>query len=107
MVIDMRYEILDDEGQIINVIIADLDFVETHYPGRHREQPEDPAIVKARLAAEIRAQRDLLIAQTDWTQAPDVPQALKDKWAPYRQALRDVPQQSGFPENITWPTKPE
>ena len=57
--------------------------------------------------SEIRAQRNALLAQTDWTQATDVPQALKDKWAPYRQALRDVPQQAGFPMNVTWPTKPE
>ena len=57
--------------------------------------------------SEVRAQRDYLLAQTDWTQAVDVPQAIKDKWAPYRQALRDVPQQAGFPMNVTWPTKPE
>jgi hypothetical protein len=51
--------------------------------------------------------RNALLSETDWTQMPDTPQATKDKWAPYRQALRDVPQQPGFPENIQWPTKPE
>ena len=56
---------------------------------------------------DVRADRDARLAATDWTQLADVPQALKDKWAPYRQALRDVPQQAGFPENVTWPTKPE
>lgn len=55
----------------------------------------------------IRDQRDTLLASTDWTQLPDVPQAIKDKYAPYRQALRDVPQQAGFPDNIQWPVKPE
>jgi hypothetical protein len=55
----------------------------------------------------VRLDRTRLLAETDWSQAVDVPQAIKDKWAPYRQALRDVPQQPGFPENITWPTKPE
>jgi hypothetical protein len=54
-----------------------------------------------------RESRDQLLAQTDWTQTVDVPQATKDKWAPYRQALRDVPQQAGFPDNIQWPSKPE
>lgn len=58
------------------------------------------------LPAQARNQRDLLLQQTDWTQAVDVPQATKDKWAPYRQALRDVPQQVGFPDNVTWPVKP-
>jgi hypothetical protein len=59
------------------------------------------------LAAAARAERNALLAATDWTQAADVPQATKDKWAPYRQALRDVPEQSGFPSDILWPVKPE
>ena len=58
------------------------------------------------LAAMARHQRDMLISMSDWTQSADVPQALKDKWAPYRQALRDVPQQPDFPMNIVWPTPP-
>jgi hypothetical protein len=59
------------------------------------------------LAAAARAERDALLAATDWTQSADVPQATKDKWAPYRQALRDVPEQSGFPSDIQWPVNPE
>lgn len=54
----------------------------------------------------VRQQRNTLLRQSDWTQLPDVPQAIKDVWAPYRQALRDVPQQSGFPANIVWPNPP-
>lgn len=58
------------------------------------------------LATAARAERDRLLTETDWTQSADVPQATKDLWAPYRQALRDVPQQSSFPTDIVWPTKP-
>ena len=61
----------------------------------------------AKLNAEkvsVRNQRNSLIAATDWTQLPDVPQSIKFQWAPYRQALRDVPQQAGFPFNVVWPT---
>lgn len=58
------------------------------------------------LAAQARAQRDQLLASTDWTQLPDVPQATRDLWAAYRQALRDVPEQSGFPTNVVWPVSP-
>lgn len=65
-----------------------------------------PEELLAQLIANARGLRNALLAQTDWTQAVDVPQATKDKWAPYRQALRDVPQQSGFPENIIWPEMP-
>lgn len=59
------------------------------------------------LAKAIRAERDQNLLSTDWTQAFDVPQATKDKWATYRQALRDIPQQSGFPQTVVWPTQPE
>ena len=60
-----------------------------------------------RKAAEVRAERNAKLAATDWTQGADTPQAIKDKYAPYRQALRDVPTQSGFPNTVIWPTQPE
>lgn len=40
MVIVMNYEILDEEGNVINTIVADLDFMEEHYPGQFREREE-------------------------------------------------------------------
>lgn len=54
----------------------------------------------------VRFQRNQLLSESDWTQVADAPvdQAV---WATYRQALRNVPQQAGFPDNVTWPTKPE
>lgn len=60
----------------------------------------------ARKAAEVRTERNTKLASTDWTQASDVPQAVKDSYVSYRQALRDVPNQSGFPNEITWPVAP-
>jgi hypothetical protein len=68
--------------------------------------PQVP-ISEEKLAAEARAERDRLLALSDWSQLPDVPQETKDLWAPYRQALRDIPQQPGFPTNIEWPQPPE
>ena len=59
----------------------------------------------AEFAANARNQRDTLLTQTDWTQVADAP-VDKAAWAAYRQALRDVPQQIGFPTTITWPEKP-
>jgi len=55
------------------------------------------------LADIVRAERDLLLQQSDWSQLPDVPQAVKDKWAVYRQKLRDLPLQKGFPIQVIWP----
>lgn len=64
-------------------------------------------IVDVALAeSQARAQRDRLLAETDWTQSRDVPESTVTKWQPYRQALRDIPQQPGFPQNIIWPIKP-
>lgn len=60
----------------------------------------------ARYEVKVRGQRDVLLQASDWSQLPDVPQGLKDQWAAYRQALRDIPSQSGFPFNVTWPTSP-
>ena len=58
-----------------------------------------------RMAAQVRAERSAKLAATDWTQGADTPQATKDKYAPYRQALRDVPAQAGFPNTVVWPTQ--
>ena len=66
---------------------------------------DEEAVTKYQLKSiEIREARDRLIAETDWTQCADISQATKDKWAPYRKALRDVPQQAGFPFDVIWPT---
>ena len=55
-------------------------------------------------AKSVRATRDTMIAATDWTQCADISAAVKSQWAPYRKALRDVPQQAGFPFDVIWPT---
>lgn len=68
---------------------------------------EAKAALDASQAQSIRDQRDRLIAETDWTQGKDIPDNISNKWATYRQALRDVPTQSGFPWTVQWPTQPE
>lgn len=59
-------------------------------------------------AAEAREKRNALIAETDYMAMPDYPLDDEKKAAvlAYRQALRDVPEQAGFPRQIDWPTKP-
>ena len=68
---------------------------------------EDRQTKRKAAASEARKQRDALMAATDWTQLDDYPKANKPAWKTYRQQLRDVPQQSGFPETIIWPTSPD
>ena len=53
----------------------------------------------------IRADRDKKLRESDWTQLADAP-ADKAAWATYRQALRDVPAQAGFPWDVKWPEQP-
>jgi hypothetical protein len=54
---------------------------------------------------EVRTERNKLLSESDWTQLSDAP-VDKAAWATYRQALRDVPNQTGFPSEITWPDAP-
>lgn len=63
------------------------------------------ALKDAEQAKSVRAERNRLIAESDWTQLADAP--VDDlAWALYRQALRDLPLQDGFPWDIVYPTKP-
>ena len=68
------------------------------------EPPPPPS--DEELAAQVRAERNRRLAQTDWTQLPDVPQATRERWAEYRQALRDITLQDGFPAAVQWPEPP-
>lgn len=59
--------------------------------------------------AEVRAERDRLLVETDWTQVLDAPISAESREAfrVYRQALRDIPEQEGFPESVVFPVMPE
>lgn len=59
-------------------------------------------------AEEARAERDKLLAETDWTQVLDAPidAETREAYRAYRQSLRDIPEQEGFPDTITWPELP-
>lgn len=56
---------------------------------------------------QAKATRNDLLAGSDWTQLPDVPLDTKAAWAEYRQALRDITEQPGYPFDIVWPTPPQ
>ena len=80
------------------------------------EQPSDAEIEAevARLIAEqpakeARGERDRLLAESDWVtiRATDTGDPVPTEWQTYRQALRDIPDQTGFPEEIEWPQEPE
>ena len=67
--------------------------------------PEDIEARNEAQARSVRAQRDQLLLECDWTQLSDSP-VDPLPWRTYRQELRDVPQQAGFPWTVVWPVSP-
>lgn len=72
--------------------------------------PRSQAEQETELAAEARSKRTRLLAESDWTDTLSAQsrlgEVLYNAWQDYRQILRDVPQQAGFPTNIAWPDMP-
>lgn len=103
-----KYTVFDkDTKEVLRVISCSSEYIDSqintnteYYEIGDHQKPEkiDPAIL-------ARKTRDNLLASTDWTQLPDAPVDTV-AWATYRQELRDVPSQEGFPDNIIWPERP-
>lgn len=66
---------------------------------------EEIAQRTSQMADEVRTQRNNLLSASDWTMLPDAPTD-HQAWASYRQQLRDVTNQPGFPLNVIWPEPP-
>lgn len=67
--------------------------------------PEACTALDEQQASSVRITRNARLADCDWTQVADSP-VDKAAWATYRQSLRDITSQPGFPWEITWPTAP-
>ena len=102
-----------ENGKVVNVALSETalaaNWIQSDeaeigwdYDGTSFTEPPPPTPT----AEEIRFERDRLLVASDWTQVADAP-VNQAAWAEYRQALRDIPEQEGFPENVVWPTKPE
>jgi hypothetical protein len=81
-----------EDNQVFTVEVAD-------------KSEEDIAADQLAEASIVRAKRNQLLTETDWTQVEDT-SADKAAYAIYRQALRDITDQDGFPFDITWPELP-
>lgn len=62
----------------------------------------------AAVAGDVRRERDLRLASCDWVtaRAVELGQPVPTQWVTYRQALRDITQQAGFPMSVDWPSQP-
>tara|TARA_R110000796_G_scaffold50758_1_gene119683 strand:- start:49 stop:330 length:282 start_codon:yes stop_codon:yes gene_type:complete len=87
-----------------NIDGVNVQFTADEETTRDAEEQAWAAGANARAAAEVRTERDAKLATCDWMACSDV--TMSDAWRTYRQALRDVPAQAGFPTNITWPFEP-
>lgn len=68
------------------------------------ERSKDNSAQQQKTAGRVRSKRDSLLQETDWMALSDV--TMTPEMAAYRQALRDVPDQEGFPFDVVFPTKP-
>jgi hypothetical protein len=78
--------------------------VERSYPVVDKTAEEIQAETLSK-AEEVRTERNQKLTDSDWTQLADAP-VDKTAWATYRQALRSIPIQSGFPFSVVWPDVP-
>ena len=62
------------------------------------------ATVSEEARRDVRVERSRLLSDTDWMALSD--STMTPEWATYRQALRDITGQSGFPYDVVWPVKP-
>jgi len=118
----MRYAVLAG-NQVVNIAVATPEFAASQGWVECPEgvgigwcfdgvgDPVAPPVNLEALASSARAQRNGLLAESDSQVLPDRWAAMTTEqqtaWAVYRQALRDLPQQAGFPTTINWPVKPE
>ena len=94
-----RYQVAAQQG-----VVQIGDKWHTNWVAVDMEQDAKTAL-DAQRAASVRADRAQRLADSDWTQVADAP-VDKQAWATYRQALRDVPAQAGFPWDVQWPEQP-
>lgn len=80
------------DGKIYSVIVVD-------------KLPHDFESETMNTANAVREERNKLLSNSDWTQVADSP-VNKEAWAMYRQALRDISNQEGFPFNVAYPIEP-
>ena len=84
-----------------NPSIADLGWFETEL--------EEPKPYEPSMEEQVNLTLRQLLSQSDWSMLPDVPMtnSKKSEWIEYRRALRELKYQSGFPDDVIWPGKPE
>lgn len=127
----MKYAIFSPEGNL-KFVVTDLDlnkinfdtgnvsvevsddfemfgYITSYVDGQIVQVEEDLSLLPGKAEVDLdnlRRERDNLLKETDWTQFPDIPEATRNAWQPYRQALRDITNTYSSLNDVVWPTKP-
>lgn len=102
----MRQGVEEVGGQWFTKYVLGPIFTDTEEATAAEQEAAYKAQKDTEQATSVRADRNRKIAESDWTQLPDSP-VDKAAWAAYRQALRDLTAQAGFPWKVNWPEMPK
>ena len=91
--------------KIVNRVLVDCNDAEVIEMQAVTNKANSNLVISAELEFDIRDQRERLLSDTDWMALSD--NTMTPEWASYRQALRDITAQEGYPYSVIWPTKPE
>jgi len=91
--------------KIVNRVLVDCNDAEVIEMQAVTNKANSNLVISAELEFDIRDQRERLLSDTDWMALSD--NTMTPEWASYRQALRDITAQEGFPFSVVWPAKPE
>lgn len=99
---DTEYYI--EQGQAVAIPLKPGEYYVFNYTTKQWQQNPQIAI------GQVTARRQKLLQQSDWTELPTVIAQRTEQWSldwqQYRQALRDITAQPGYPTNIMWPVAP-
>lgn len=96
-----HFVVFEDEPELINEVFKQK--------WSYREMTENELQEETKIKADkVRFERNKLLFECDWTQLLDcvLDDEMKTKWILYRQQLRDISNQAGFPWNVTFPSVP-
>jgi hypothetical protein len=106
--ISVRQGIEEINGQWFTKYTVGPTFTDTEDKTAAEQEVEYKVRIDDQAAEGVRSQRDKLLQETDWIviKAKETGTNLSASFKEYRQALRDITTQEGFPHNVTWPEKP-
>jgi len=99
----------DKEGEVFCVEPGQEFIIKEDWTEMSSSEIEDfLSPTEEQVALEVRYDRDNRLTKTDWVviKSQETGQPVPPEWAAYRQALRDITEQPGFPLDVVWPTAP-